>query len=85
MAKIALHERDNFTTGQVATICRVAARTAGGWIDRGILKGYRIPAQQDGKIGPRRVSRKSLVAFMAANDIPMDLLELEPSPQKEAA
>ena len=36
-----------FTTGQVAKICQVAARTVGKWFDTGKLRGYRIPGSQE--------------------------------------
>ena len=68
-----LKNRRIFTTGQVATICDVAPRTATRWIDKGLLKAYRIPGSQD-----RRVTRMSLVAFLIANDMPTYGLEKRP-------
>lgn len=55
-----------FTTGDVARIAGVAARTASKWIDSGQLQGYRIPRSRD-----RRVPRDSLVKFLQANDMPL--------------
>lgn len=46
------------TTGQVAALLGVAARTAAKWIDAGQLRGYRIPGSQD-----RRVRREDLLGF----------------------
>jgi excisionase family DNA binding protein len=60
---------DVLTSGQVATICGVAARTAGKWIDSGKLKGYRIPGSQD-----RRVHLDDLKAFMAAQGWPAAMI-----------
>jgi two-component system response regulator RpaA len=59
-----------FTTGQVATICRVATRTVVKWIDSGRLKGYRIPGSQD-----RRVPREHLVRFLNEHGMPLGELE----------
>lgn len=59
-----------YTTGKVAKICKVAARTAIKWFDSGRLKGYRIPGSLD-----RRVPRDSLVRFMIANGMPLELID----------
>jgi len=58
------------TTGQVARICHVAARTVTKWFDTGKLRGYRIPGSRD-----RRIPIDQLVAFLKANDMPMDVLD----------
>jgi excisionase family DNA binding protein len=58
------------TTGDVARICHVAARTVTKWFDTGKLRGYRIPGSRD-----RRIPMEQLVAFMKENDIPMDALD----------
>jgi excisionase family DNA binding protein len=61
-----------FTTGEVARICNVAARTANKWFDRGLLGGYRIPGSKD-----RRVPVKELKRFMKAHNIPFDTFPAE--------
>ena len=53
------------TTGEVAAICNVAARTVSKWIDSGRLAGYRIPGSRD-----RRVTRDALEAFIRETGIP---------------
>lgn len=53
------HTKDVLTTGEVATICKVAARTVSKWIDSGRLDGYRIPGSRD-----RRVTRDALETFI---------------------
>lgn len=53
-----------YTTGQVATICKVAPRTVSKWFDSGRLKGYRIPDSQD-----RRIPAPHLFAFMLHHGI----------------
>jgi excisionase family DNA binding protein len=58
------------TTGQVARICHVAARTVTKWFDTGQLRGYRIPGSRD-----RRIPMDQLAAFMRENDMPMDALD----------
>jgi excisionase family DNA binding protein len=58
--------KDALTTGEVARICNVAARTVSKWIDTGRLEGYRIPGSKD-----RRVHAQALVEFMKQHNIPM--------------
>ena len=36
-------DKDVLTTGEVAKICNVAARTVSKWFDSGQIEGYRIP------------------------------------------
>jgi excisionase family DNA binding protein len=67
-----------FTTGQVAKVCGVSARTVHNWIDSGQLKGYRIPPGTHTGLGraqgagDRRVRRADLIAFMEARGMPTD-------------
>lgn len=53
------------TTGDVARICNVAARTVSKWFDCGQLKGYRIPGSKD-----RRIPVSELIRFMKEHNIP---------------
>jgi excisionase family DNA binding protein len=53
------------TTGIVSKILGVAPRTVSKWIDTGRLKGYRLPGSLD-----RRVTRESLVQFLADHNMP---------------
>lgn len=53
-----------YTTGQIAKMCSVAPRTVTKWIDKGVLKGYRLPLSKD-----RRVSHEDLYAFMRSNGL----------------
>lgn len=57
--------RNVLTTGDVAKICNVAARTVSKWFDGGQLKGYRIPGSRD-----RRIPVRELIRFMKSHDIP---------------
>ena len=59
-------QKDALTTGEVARICNVAARTVSKWIDSGRLEGYRIPGSKD-----RRVHAPVLVEFMKQHGIPL--------------
>jgi len=59
-------QKDALTTGEVARICNVAARTVSKWIDSGRLEGYRIPGSKD-----RRVHAQALVEFMKLHNIPL--------------
>lgn len=58
-------EKDALTTGEVARICNVAARTVSKWVDSGRLEGYRIPGSKD-----RRIHVSALEQFMRAHGIP---------------
>jgi excisionase family DNA binding protein len=60
-------DKDVLTTGEVAKICHVAARTVSKWFDSGQLNGYRIPGSKD-----RRIPVSNLVQFMRSHGIPMD-------------
>lgn len=59
-----------FTTGEVADICKVSQQTVIRCFDSGRLHGFRVPGSRF-----RRIPRESLIAFMKANQIPMDALE----------
>jgi hypothetical protein len=52
------------TTGQIAAGCCVAPRTVCKWIDRGELRGWRIPGSHD-----RRVSIEDFAAFIAEHGV----------------
>ncbi|MDH7598422.1 MAG: helix-turn-helix domain-containing protein [Sedimentisphaerales bacterium] len=54
------------TTGDVARICNVAARTVSKWFDTGQLKGYRIPGSKD-----RRIPLEELIRFMKQHNMPL--------------
>ena len=60
-------EKDVLTTGEVAKICNVAARTVSKWFDAGQIEGYRIPGSKD-----RRIPVQSLMNFMQEHAIPFD-------------
>ena len=60
-----------FTTGEAAEVCRVSQQTIIRSFDAGRLKGFRVPGSKF-----RRIPRDALVAFMRANDIPLDNLAL---------
>ena len=57
------------TTGEVARICNVAARTVSKWVDSGKLRGYRIPGSRD-----RRIPVNELSRFMKEHHMPMEAL-----------
>jgi excisionase family DNA binding protein len=58
--------KDVLTTGEVARLCGVAARTVSKWFDNGQLAGFKIPGSRD-----RRIPRETLVRFMRAHGIPL--------------
>jgi len=59
-----------YSTGEVATICKVSQQTVIRCFDSGKLQGFRVPGSRF-----RRIPRESLIKFMKENDIPLDLLE----------
>jgi excisionase family DNA binding protein len=62
--------RDCLTTGEVARLCGVAARTVSKWFDSGQLRGFKIPGSRE-----RRIPRDSLIRFMRAHGIPLHGLD----------
>lgn len=58
-----------YTIGDISRICCVAPRIASQWIDKGLLKGHRIPGSRD-----RRVTHKDLVVFAKRHSLD-DVLE----------
>lgn len=57
--------RKTYTTGQIARLLDVSARTVTKMIDRGDLVGYRIPTSND-----RRVCHDRLLEFLRAKRLP---------------
>lgn len=62
--------REVFTPGAIARICRVSPPQVCKWIDSGLLRGYYLPMSRD-----RRVLRSKLLEFMAEHGLPTDLIE----------
>jgi two-component system OmpR family response regulator len=69
-AKTAWADKQVFTTGEAAEICKVSQQTIIRCFDNGRLQGFRVPGSRF-----RRIPRNELLRFMKANDIPADLLE----------
>jgi excisionase family DNA binding protein len=63
-------DKQVFTTGEAAEICKVSQQTIIRCFDSGRLQGFRVPGSRF-----RRIPRAELVRFMKANDIPVDALE----------
>jgi len=62
--------KDVFTTGEVAQICKVSQQTVIRCFDSGRLNGFKVPGSRF-----RRIPRESLILFMKTNGIPLDHLE----------
>ena len=60
------------TTGDIAKICNVAARTVSKWVDNGTLIGYRIPGSKD-----RRVPISTFETFLHEQKMDIDLTIME--------
>lgn len=69
-ASPAWAEKQVFTTGEAAEICKVSQQTIIRCFDNGRLQGFRVPGSRF-----RRIPRAELLRFMKANEIPTDLLE----------
>ena len=63
-------DKQVFTTGEAAEICKVSQQTIIRCFDNGRLQGFRVPGSRF-----RRIPRGELLRFLKANDIPTDLLE----------
>ncbi|MBL1217899.1 MAG: response regulator [Planctomycetes bacterium] len=62
-------EKQVFTTGEAAQICKVSQQTIIRCFDSGRLNGFRVPGSRF-----RRIPRSELVRFMRDNEIPLDTL-----------
>lgn len=62
-------EKQVFTTGEAAEVCKVSQQTIIRCFDSGRLSGFRVPGSRF-----RRIPRAELVRFMRANEIPLDAL-----------
>ena len=63
-------DKQVFTTGEAAEICKVSQQTIIRCFDSGRLNGFRVPGSRF-----RRIPRGELIRFMQTNDIPVDSLE----------
>ena len=63
-------DKQIFTTGEAAEICKVSQQTIIRCFDSGRLRGFRVPGSRF-----RRIPREELVKFMKDNGIPTDGLE----------
>ena len=57
---------NSLTTGDIAKYCDVNLRTVIRWINKGSLKGYKLPGR-----GNNRVTVESFVAFLKENNMPI--------------
>jgi len=63
-------DKQVFTTGEAAEICKVSQQTIIRCFDSGRLNGFRVPGSRF-----RRIPRIELLRFMKQNEIPTDSLE----------
>jgi excisionase family DNA binding protein len=63
-------DKQVFTTGEAAEICKVSQQTIIRCFDSGRLQGFRVPGSRF-----RRIPRAELLRFMKSNEIPTDSLE----------
>lgn len=54
------------TTGEIAKLCDVNLRTVIRWIDRGALKGFKLPGR-----GNNRVREEDFIAFLKEHGMPV--------------
>ncbi len=62
--------RRPMTTGVVAKIAGVSIQMVNRWVDKGHLKGYKLPGSKD-----RRITHSALREFIKANQFPTDRYE----------
>ena len=62
-----LFQKQVFTTGEAAEVCKVSQQTIIRCFDAGRLQGFCVPGSRF-----RRIPREDLVRFMKDNDIPTD-------------
>lgn len=72
--------RTILTTGRVAKLLKVAPRTVNQWVDKGRLKGYRLPGSKD-----RRVPWSAVVEFAREHGLPLEDFMHDPVPQSVRA
>lgn len=65
-----LTEKQVFTTGEAAQVCKVSQQTIIRCFDAGRLGGFRVPGSRF-----RRIPRDELIKFMRDNEIPTDSLD----------
>ncbi|MHC4990591.1 MAG: response regulator [Planctomycetota bacterium] len=63
-------DKQVFTTGEAAEVCKVSQQTIIRCFDSGRLQGFRVPGSRF-----RRIPRAELLRFMKSNDIPTEILE----------
>ena len=61
----ARYDKDVYTTGEAAEVCKVSQQTIIRCFDAGRLHGFRVPGSRF-----RRIPREALVQFMKNNGIP---------------
>ena len=68
--ELANAQKQVFSTGEAAAICKISQQTIIRCFDTGRLEGFRVPGSKF-----RRIPRDSMIKFMRENDIPLDMLE----------
>lgn len=66
---VNLGDKQVFTTGEAAELCKISQQTIIRCFDSGRLKGFRVPGSRF-----RRIPRDELIRFMRENEIPTDIL-----------
>ncbi len=56
----------SLSTGEIAKHCDVNLRTVIRWIERGALKGYKLPGR-----GNNRVKKEDFISFLKTNNMPL--------------
>jgi excisionase family DNA binding protein len=62
-------DKQVFTTGEAAEVCKVSQQTIIRCFDSGRLGGFRVPGSRF-----RRIPRSELIRFMRTNEIPLESL-----------
>lgn len=61
-----MQPQQTLTTGDIANYCGVNFRTVIRWVDRGLLKSYRLPGR-----GDNRIKVQDFIAFLKQSNMPV--------------
>lgn len=60
-----MHNKQVFTTGEIASLLHIHQTTVIDWVDKGLLGSYKTPG------GHRRIAKESLFRFLAKHNMPI--------------
>lgn len=76
---LRVRARGVMTAGELAVLCGVSPRTACGWVDSGVVAGFRIPPRGGTGLGDRRIRLADAARFMRENGYGPESMLIESS------